>query len=375
MGAKLFLLLYLLRDTLHRWCTRISSPLARLLVVLTLSFCGLVFLSNYALSIRMLEEKLLHSGADLLVVGEYIAGKNNIVGEGHCMFSTEPDECELYQFNDLFVSAKANNSTYSVVEYMPELIKQLPLTDNVIYLLPNEPTPHNSPVILDIEGYRLKGVTLSEKQAGFLRKLYRSGAIFIPQGSFSLSSLSPGMVKKHVLRFQRLNVQTITRWEQMFNLLSRLDQRNMTIVSSRKMLQDLEQLKQLQYQFRLGIVLGCCCVIGLLLTSISSMEFRQNEYVYALMGSFGISRISLFLTFVAENSLLVFGGFTIAMLSLANTGQYLVDKLYHMNNYAFSLDILRDDIRIFVIAFLICIPVSCIPILGAIFRPIGKILK
>ncbi len=375
MSARLFLLLYLLRDTFHRWCTRVSSPLSRLLVVLSLSFCGLVFLSNYALSIRMLEDKITLSGADLLVASEYLSHEKSANGGGRELISAIPGECELYVLHDLFLSGKVGNSVYTVVEYPPELVKRLPRTDNAVYVLNGTASVGTAPADIEIEGYKLRGVTLPETQAGFLRKLYPGGAIFIPQGGFSLQAMAYGMLRKYVVRFLHVHVETVNRWEQMFSLLSRLDERNMTIVSSRAMLQELQELKLLQQQFRMGIVLGCCFVIGLLLTSVSGMEFRQNEYVYALMGSFGISRLGLFLTFVAENTLLVFAGFLIALAGLDNMGPYLVEKLYHMEGYVFSLHILGDDIRIFIISFLICIPISCLPILATIFRPIGKILK
>ncbi len=375
MSARLFLLLYLLRDTLHRWSKRVSSPLARLLVVLSLALSGLVFLSHYALSIRVLEDKIARSGADLLVAGEYLSGEKACLGEGHSILSAVEDECELYIFNDLFISGKVGHISYPVVEYMPEMFRLLPTSDNAIFVLPDEAVTHSAPADIDIEGYTFQGVFLNEERAGFLRKLYTRGAILVPQGSLSLSTLAPGMLKKYVVRFMRIDVETVARWEEMLTLLSRLDSRHLTILSSRQMLRELEQLKEMQYYFRTGIVLGCCCVIGLLLTSISSMEFRQNEYVYALMGSFGISRLYLFFTFVAENTLLVFSGFGIALLGLRYMGACLVEKLCHMEGYEFSMDILAEDIRIFLIAFTILIPVSCLPILGAIFRPIGNILK
>ncbi len=375
MSARLFLLLYLLRDTLHRWCKRISSPLSRLLVVLSLSFCGLVFLSNYALSIRMLEDKITRSGADLLIAGEFLSGEKARVGHGRPLLSAVPGECELFIFHDLFLSGKVGSVSYSVVEYPPEMVRRLPDCGNAVFVLPDEAAGGTTPADIDIEGFRIRGITLAEKHAGFLRKLYTGGAIFIPQGSFSLNALAYGMLRKYVLRFCRLDVELVTRWEQMLTLLSRLDERNLSVVSSRQMLQELEQLRQLQYYFRLGIVLGCSFVIGLLLTSISSMEFRQNEYVYALMGSFGISRLTLFFTFVAENTLLVFGGFGVSLLALSHMGPWLVEKLYHLEGYVFSMRILEDDVRIFLTAFMLCIPVSCLPIMAAIFRPIGKILK
>ncbi len=375
MSARLFLLLYLLRDTLHRWCKRISSPLSRLLVVLSLSFCGLVFLSNYALSIRMLEDKITRSGADLLIAGEFLSSEKAHLGEGRPLLSAVPGECELYIFHDLFLSGKVGSVSYSVVEYPAEMVRRLPDCGNAVFVLSDKAVSGTTPVDIDIEGYRLSGLTLNESQAGFLRKLYTGGAIFIPRGSFSLNTLAYGMLRKYVLRFQRLDVEVVARWEQMLTLLSRLDERNLSIISSRQMLQELEQLRQLQYYFRMGIVLGCSFVIGVLLTSISSMEFRQNEYVYALMGSFGISRLTLFFTFVAENTLLVFGGFGVSLLALSYMGPWLVEKLYHLEGYVFSLRILEEDVRIFLTAFTLCLPVSCLPILAAIFRPIGKILK
>ncbi len=375
MNARLFLLLYLLRDTLHRWCRRISSPLSRLLVVSSLSFCGVLFLSNYALSIRTLTEKIMQSGADLLVASEFVSAEQIVPGEGRVLITTDPGECEIYILHDLIIAGKIGTTSYNIVEYMPELTKLLPDTGNALFLLPAVPADHSTPADIDIEGHRVQGIVLNEARAGFLRKLYPAGALFIPHGSSPFNDRSLGMFRKYVLRFRDVDAKKVARWEQTLQLLSRLDERNFNIISSRAMLQELDTLRELQFRFRLGIMLGSCFVIGLLLTSISSMEFRQNEYVYALMGSFGISRLTLFFTFVAENTLLVFGGFGIALLALDNTGQYMVDKLYKMSNYRFSLDILQDDIHIFLTAFIFCILISSLPILAAIFRPIGKILK
>ena len=68
----LLILPYLVRDTIHRWLMRISSPLARLFVVLFLSFCGLIFLSSYVIAVKVLRDRIRSSGADLVVATEYV---------------------------------------------------------------------------------------------------------------------------------------------------------------------------------------------------------------------------------------------------------------------------------------------------------------
>ncbi len=371
MNARL--LLYLLRDTIHRWCKRLSSPLSRFLVALSLSFTGLVFLSSYALSIAVLENKIAAAGADLLVAAEYIDSGQTRAGDSRHLLTPRPHEYTLYIFHDLFISAKVGNVFYSLVEYSPELSKLLPPGRNTVYLLPDSPSPHSIPAEVEIEGYGFRAQQLPEKHAGFLRKLYAGGAIFVPNGHASFAG--HGTLRRYVLRLHEADVEKIRRWENALKLISRLDKRNMNIISSCSMLEELEQLKAVQHRFRLGLALGCSLVICLLLTSISSMEFRQNEYVYALMGSFGISRFCLVLTFAAENTVLVFGGFGASLLTLSHLGQFMVDKLYGNSGHQFSLGILTEDIHIFLYSFIFCILASCLPIVAAILRPIGKILK
>ncbi len=375
MNTGFFLFFYLLRDTLHRWRQRLSSPLSRILVVFTLSLFGLLFLSSYAFSIHVLNDKITNTGIDLIIASEFVQQNQTLSHDGPSIIAEIPDECEVYIFYELFLNAKVDNKSYQIVEYTPKLTGLLPKRDYAIYVLPEKPVKYSGITDIEIEKHKIQGRLLEESEAGFLRKLYRGGAVFIPSGASPISAFSYGMMRKYVLRIPQANVDKVTRWEEVLSLISRLDERNMVVISGKAMLEEMEQLKAVQMEFRIGIVLGSCCVICILLTSISGMDFRQNEYVYALMGSFGINRFILFLTFLSENTILVFGGFSCALLCLNNTGQYLIARLYRLNDYVFSLDVLHDDIMIFFFFFIICIFISSMPILPAIFRPIGKILK
>ena len=134
-------------------------------------------------------------------------------------------------------------------------------------------------------------------------------------------------------------------------------------------------MERTQYSFRVWVTLGISVIICLLLTSISSLEFRQNRYVYALIGSFGISRLLLFLSFIVENTFLVTVGFVASLAALWSVREYITGVLYKSPELTLDLWELENDIRTFCLAFGICVLVSSLPIGAAACRPIGKVLK
>ena len=68
MKSLILTLLYLARDTVHRWLTRISSPVARVLVVFFLSLCALCFLGSYVVSAKIVRNQIMNLGGDLVTV-------------------------------------------------------------------------------------------------------------------------------------------------------------------------------------------------------------------------------------------------------------------------------------------------------------------
>lgn len=372
MKSSLLILLYLIRDTVHRWLIRLSSPLARFMVVLFLSFCGLAFLSSYVLSVEVLRYQVARSGADLIVATEMMAG-GTVHAAGHGLLAPRPQEYKLHTFHEAFMSAMVGEHPYPLVEYMPDGAGLFPRTEkNGVFLLPEHPRAVAGPENVKVEEHTFQAVSLPETK--LLSMLYPGGAVFFPYGSLQ-GVWQHGFIRKYVLRLHEADIQSIGRWENTINALARMDRRNMTVVSSKRLLAELAEMEATQYRFRVGVSVGISVILCLLLTAVSSLEFRHNEYVYALMGSFGVSRVVLFLTFVAENTVLVAAGFATALWSLMLSRHYITDVLYHVPGLELDLWALEDDIRTFCLAFAICIPVSCLPILAAVWRPIGKILK
>ncbi len=355
---------------------RISSPLARLSVVLFLSFCGLIFLSSYVISVKVLRERIRSSGANLLIATEYVQTQKALSERGPSILSHRPEDYDFYHLRESFASAKCEEHYLSLVEYPPVMTSLFPgnAQHNGLYLLPRRADMYRGPVEVDIEDHRTTAQNLADADVPLLRRLYPGGALFLPTGSLPFIWQN-GYLNKFVLQVKQATASRVEVWEQMFRQLSRLDKTNMNIVSSTPLLRELQQLETIQYRFRVWVTIGISIIICLLLTSVSSLEFRQSQYVYALIGSFGISRMLLYLTYIGENVVLVAMGFTGALAGLWGVRHYITETLYKSPGISLTLWELEDDIRTFLLAFGICVIVSSVPILCAILRPIGKVLK
>ena len=374
MWGTLLIGFYLARDTAYRWLTRMSSPLSRLAVVFFLSLCGLVFLSSYVISTKILRKKIHNSGADLVVAAD-VMSRGSLHGAGHGLIPFNPDEYELYEFNEAFVSVTIGKQHYALIEYMPACTHLFPETQhNSMYLLPAKPVATMVPEMVNMDGYRLRAVTIPEPRAGRLRRLFQDGAVFIPYGTLR-NIWQSGYIRRYVMKLHHPSAQKARQLEQTLRQIARLDKRRLSVVSSGKLLEQLAQMESTQYSFRVWVTLGISAIICLLLTSISSLEFRQNRYVYALIGSFGISRVTLYLSFLIENTILVALGFAASLAAVWGIRDYITRVLYKSPDVTLSLGELEADIRTFCLAFGICILVSSIPIAVAACRPIGKELK
>ena len=67
MISLILTILYLARDTVHRWFTRVSSPIARILVVYFLTLSALAALGSYVISLNVVRDEIIKRGGDTVV--------------------------------------------------------------------------------------------------------------------------------------------------------------------------------------------------------------------------------------------------------------------------------------------------------------------
>lgn len=377
MKSLILIILYLCKDTLNRWWTRPSSPLARFLVVGFLSLSTLIFLSNYILSAKILESEIGRNGGNLIVFTDNYFSDKAVNAEYSNIFPQKSPDYDCLIFNELFAYAKIGQENYPIVEY-PEhscaVFAKMKEIDSGIYVLPRTPIEGIFPIEIMLEAHTIHGVTLPQKYSELLTKIYQSGAIFVPEGS-ATSLKNQGYIKKYIISLHELNPEKIQKIETALNNIIKLDKRSSHIQSSKNLLKELEKIRQNQFSYRCGISLGISLIVGILLTSISSMEFKENEYVYALMNSFGVSRVLLILTFIAENAVIAFLALGVAIATLLRIQPIITKELFKKSGIEVSLYELSFDIQIIATALIVCVLISTIPIIFSAYRPIGRVLK
>lgn len=376
MKSTLQILFYLAKDAVYRWKTHVSSPLARVLVVFFLTLCALIILANFLVMTESVEREIARSGGNLVVVSESVDRFRASDGEFSPLMQSESD-FRVFVFNEFYTPAKSNEQFFPLAEYplaSAHLFADFDGTENGVFILPKEKGEGSWPREIEIGEWRILGTTIPAGRAGVLANLYHSGAVFVPAGMFP-EMKSFGFQKKTVIASDRLDAAQLRELEMTARNLVALDKRSAHIQSSRMFLERLERIRKDQFSWRIAISLGIAFIVGVLLTSISSMEFQRNEYVYALMGSFGVSRILLIFAFVAENLFLVFASASAALAVFVRCLPLILDEVFKVRGLSLDLAELAPDLRLIAVALGVCVLISAVPIAVAAFRPIGKVLK
>ena len=163
--------------------------------------------------------------------------------------------------------------------------------------------------------------------------------------------------------------------EQYFRRLGKLDGVQMNTSSVADLLREMDNVLDRQVQCRAAFCLGIGCIVGILLTALSGMEYRQNEYIYTLMKSFGIHPLLLVLAFLVENTLLVAFSFLAAVAVFMQSQHYIISQFFKLGRYTLSLNEIMPEIRLIAAALAVCVLISSFPIILATNREIGRVLK
>ena len=148
-----------------------------------------------------------------------------------------------------------------------------------------------------------------------------------------------------------------------------------SISSAAALLEEMDIILGNQTQCRATFCLGIVAIVGILLTALAGMEYRQNEFIYTLMKSFGINPILLVGTFIVENLILVALSFAAAIVTFMYSQRIIVAQFFKMGRYSLTLEEIMPEIQLISITLLFCVFISSIPITVAANRQIGRVLK
>lgn len=381
MKSLILTLLYLFKDTLHRWKERPASPLSRVLVSFFLSLCALSFLANYVLSTKMLQDEIRQSGGDLIIAYDMNTDGKPPLDPLLLQGLPRLHPCNILALKQV-ASATMGKLNYQIMEYDIAAyahLKDLPIDRHprlLIFGLKQEQEQAGPRTIqMNQFSFPIHACHLPEHHV--LGKVFPQGLIIVPAGTFSSQGLRGGSgTSIYIIQAAEMTSALISGIENTLNNLVRMDQRPMTSIrSTAHILRRLDILVGNQSECRAGFSIGIAVIVGILLTALASMEFQQNEYVYTLMKSFGVRPVFLILNFIMENIFLVGSAFVAAVACFMETQKIVLGEFFKLQNTSLSLQDIMPDLTLLGISLLICVLVSSVPIIISANRQIGKVLK
>ena len=379
MKSLILTSLYLAKDTIHRWFSRVSSPLARVLVVYFLGLCALCSLGSYALATKIVRDKIISRGGDLVLVNMSASR-----GAPQAQFPTLAEISELldvdsYALNMVGAARMVGGHhvpvyTFSfdrIGQYMPLMA---PSGGPTMLQTPDGKYPCG-PTDVEYQGETRTIFVRTLPEEHLLMRLIHNHGILVQADSLpekeAQSSFCQMIVKVRNLQ----NTDSVLRVERYFKDYIRLEKANGSVVSAAGLLEELDTVLSKQTLCRLAFCLGISGIVGILLTALAGMEYRQNEYIYTLMKSFGIHPIMLVGAFIVENIFIVGVSFVAAVATFMHFQKMIVSQLLKLGNYSLSLGEIMPEIQIIGMTLGVCILVSSIPIIIAAHRDIGRVLK
>ena len=384
MISLILTILYLAKDTVHRWFTRASSPLARVLVVYFLSLCALFFLGSYVISAKAIRDKIKSRGGDL-VAAFFVMPKD---GSRNCLPTRQEAERLLGADSIAIIPAgsviagehlHAQVITYDfrrAAQFMPLLS---PGGGPVLLYPENDAPLPPGPVDIrsrnaDVEFTAMVRHLPSDH---LLMRLQQDGALLVPPDM--LEHLGGNQNQRYqgiLLRVKNLeNAESLRKICRYLQKLKKFEQLEGNISSAAELLEEMDIILGNQNQCRATFCLGIVIIVGILLTALAGMEYRQNEFIYTLMKSFGINPLLLVGAFIIENLVLVSISFAGAVATFMYTQKIIVHQFFKMGQYSLGLQEIMPELQLISLTLLFCVLVSSIPIMVAANRQIGRVLK
>lgn len=378
MKSLILTSLYLAKDTLNRWRTRISSPLARLMVVFFLTVCSLCFMANYVLSAKLIQDKIQQNGGDLMSISEFVRRDSlpklpKDPRQLSAMFDTD-----ILVLKEPGLSSKVNDEFYNVAIYddmqLPEFLPLLADDLSPTLVFPRGAGIQEGPNRMNISDFQFPIYCKALPPNHMLASAYPRGIILI-SSLLAEQHKNYGFSLRMLMKVKKMEYKSIRQIEDYFNTLGKLESAPFTIISNGQLLKEMGLIMSNQMECRAGFSIGIGVIVGILLTALASMEYRQNEYIYTLMKSFGISPALLIGAFIVENLILVAAAFCASVYFFMLSQHIVLKEFFKLGNTVLTLKDIEPDLILLAAALALSVFISAIPIAAAAQREIGRVLK
>gem|GEM_PF-5971889 len=372
-----------MKSVWSRWFNEPLSPLARVSVTFLLALLGLLIqgvLSSLELKIQ---EKIENAGVRKIILTHRVPlprieqnDLNNL-----CIQEVLGPNASFSEFRRFNSNAQYKDLTrIPVISYEPDqwLSRSLQLppsdTDSYLFLLHFDFPEHTN---VTVKSPSSGNSTLRAKLSSLPNTLKEH--IKLDQFLLIPSTLENNYNQSGYQSIQIIEVNELEELEPTINRLEhlfRLDKRNIQMIDQRNLLQELEQIYDLQAKWRLGVAIMISIVLTLLIGSTALLEFRQNQYVIALLKSFGVRVYLVALAFIFENILLISFGLGVAAIIM----NFFSKKAMNALSQSFGTTTLDwsfnfADLQVLALASSIGVILALIPVFKSLQKPVGRVLQ
>ncbi|MGV3774477.1 MAG: hypothetical protein ACO1QB_16375 [Verrucomicrobiales bacterium] len=308
MKSSTLIASYLWRDTWSRWLEQPSSVLARLFVTALMVTVATVILVAFHLLERSVRARLEGFGLNTIVTREMVSGihpealPNQDRPDRLAPLAEYGPKLRLRQLfdraqtgwkNDLYVMTYAADALPLLAPYSS---KETPL------ICLSETWPENSLIPITLK--RQTDTAIVRRPSSFFKPILQDKhLLLVPQG-WAAEIERYGYLETTVFQREKDEVP-MEHFVSAITALYALENRAAPQMQSPlAMIKELELLQSRQLQWRTAMAGLLGLVLALIFGSIAVLEFRQNQFVSALLRSFGAPARALYLRQWIENAVL-----------------------------------------------------------------------
>lgn len=370
---------YLVRHTVGRWRENPWSPVARLTVATLMSLLLSATVCLFDVSVRLLRDKLEKSGANTVVVNRFVYG------------AAQPSCAEL--LGDLrrlgptlslarlgpFATADLNHRLVvygydaAALAFLPAGVRPAGAGAFIV----DAGFPPGLRTRANLEGRDFPAESLARgTMLDFIPSDGADGVLLVPRDTVADMMRETGYTDVLVL-LNRSKTVGVPEIADQVSRLNRIDRLNLFTFSAAGVLRRIEELEQRRLVVVPALIALTAGIITSVFAAISTLEHRENRFVFALLRSMGATPAALLVQFLAEGLCVAFGGAALALAAVYGAAAPAGRLLGMPEVTAFTREVLSSGTLPCILAGTLACAVlfSCAPIIPGLRKPIGMILS
>jgi ABC-type antimicrobial peptide transport system permease subunit len=377
---------YLWHNTIRRWLENPSSPATKLLVPFLFGILALTVFGLLRGIEAELQEQLARSDLRSITITEFVS-QDEAENRYHVAMEFPFPWSDWCESSDLLLQAPLSASSrfferMPVIGYITKpsfisITQKAPGEAREAVILTSQIFPekiHTEGDIVTISNnYNINAKILPLPTQ--FANIFQSKAILLVPAEM----LEVALVSSHT-RLQILNPLpnvSPTYLESLIRLYAAAEDKDYQLYSAQKILTEIDNIARRQELARIILAFGFALIMSLILGSLSLLEFRQELYLFALLRSFGVKPINLFIHYILETLLITLSGFMAALWISHKLIPSILEKQKQTTQLSipFSMEsINQSDLYILLISLVAGVFISSLPILPGLRKPAGLLL-